>query len=88
MVVNTGVVNTEPVNTTVFKGGIAVPGKYWVGYRCAGCSQCCCCAFAQTDVEPFTVISVAATATGLTLMVTATAFAAVFSHLLVPLTVT
>lgn len=41
----------------------------------------------QIFVEPFTIISVA-TAIGLTLMVTVAAFAALFSHLLFPLTVT
>ncbi|MNQ75616.1 hypothetical protein D3C85_904190 [compost metagenome] len=83
---NTGDTNTGPVNTTVVK----VASLYQVNTGLVTVvlvAAKVAAVFAQTEVEPFTVISVA-TAIGLTVTVTALAFAALFSHLLAPLTVT
>ncbi len=86
LAVNVGVVNTAPTNATLVK--VALVYQVNTGFVTVVLLAVNTAADPpQTFVEPFTTISVA-TAIGLTLMVTAAAFAALFSHLLVPLTVT
>ena len=86
MAFNTGVVNTLPVNTTDVKAA----SLYQVNTGLVTVVLLAVNTVAtlpQIDLNPFTVIS-ACTARGLMIMVTGFAPAAVFSHLLVPLTVT